>query len=83
MLDWLQTAFDLAVQAGRVLQAAHSLEIETKDGPADLVTRYDKQLQLLIQNGLAKYKDHAFIGEESPYQALDDRPTWIVDPIGI
>ncbi|KAM5347677.1 hypothetical protein ACJ41O_007501 [Fusarium nematophilum] len=59
-----------------------------KENSVDLVTKTDKDVENFIHTSVAnKYPDHGFIGEES-YSAgasrtylVDDRPTWIVDPL--
>ncbi|KAF4461131.1 QA-X [Fusarium albosuccineum] len=59
-----------------------------KENSVDLVTKTDKDVENFIHTSIAnKYPDHGFLGEES-YSAgesrtyiVDDRPTWVVDPL--
>ncbi|KAJ3306588.1 Inositol monophosphatase 2 [Kappamyces sp. JEL0829] len=70
--------------------------IETKENSQDLVvtaavltqTKTDKAVESFLFSQLRKeYPDHIFVGEEtasltgSTLGQLDDRPTWIIDPI--
>lgn len=90
-LSYLQTAKTLARRAGLLIRqyrhpadpSAPSLSIDSKSGPADLVTNADIASQALIFSGLAAaHPTHLLIGEESTAnQALTDEPTWIVDAI--
>ncbi len=87
-----QTAVTLARRAGNlirqhrfpaVIDANNSLELNSKQGSADLVTNADHASQHLIFSALREiYPDHCFIGEEDDSHApLTDAPTWIVDAI--
>ncbi|KAH8736268.1 inositol monophosphatase [Ilyonectria robusta] len=59
-----------------------------KENSVDIVTKTDNDVEHFIRTSVeAKYPDHGFLGEES-YSAgasrtylVDDRPTWIVDPL--
>ncbi|KAM0488404.1 hypothetical protein ACHAP7_001398 [Fusarium lateritium] len=59
-----------------------------KENSVDLVTKTDNDVENFIHTTVAKkYPDHGFLGEES-YSAgasrnylVDDRPTWVVDPL--
>ncbi|XP_057327438.1 inositol monophosphatase 1-like [Microplitis mediator] len=61
--------------------------IETKAGDWDLVTQYDKKIEQILIDGLAKeFPTHKFIGEETVSKTnvlpkFTDAPTWIIDPI--
>ncbi|KAF8628846.1 hypothetical protein AX17_005906 [Amanita inopinata Kibby_2008] len=65
-----------------------ALKAREKMNSVDLVTATDIAVEKVIRDSiLARYPDHAFIGEESysasqeKYFLLKDGPTWIVDPI--
>lgn len=57
--------------------------IEEKANPADLVTKYDKQVEDLILNRLrGSFPDFRVVAEETAsMEPLTDAPTWVVDPI--
>lgn len=61
-----------------------SLDIEYKDGAANIVTRYDKMIQEILKNELLKIlPDANFIGEEEDLhkEISTSGYTYIVDPI--
>lgn len=61
-----------------------SLDIEYKDGAANIVTRYDKMIQEILRNELLKILPEAiFIGEEEDLhkEISSNGYTYIVDPI--
>lgn len=86
---YLQTAISLARRAGNLIHQlrypaqAKELDIETKQGSADLVTNADIASQSLIFSALRElYPNHKFIGEEDSVKSqLTNQPTWIVDAI--
>lgn len=79
----------LTAEAGEIIEDAiqGSKNIETKAGDWDLVTQYDKKVEEIVINSLAKkFPKHKFIGEETVSSTnslpeLTDEPTWIIDPI--
>jgi len=87
----LKSLFEVAKRAGTTIldattsQASSSLTyLDTKKNSADLVTETDKAVEKLISTTLlSKYPTFKFMGEETykPGTALDDSPTFIVDPI--
>lgn len=51
-------------------------------GRADFVTDRDIEVQEFIKNGLSEfYPDISFMGEETGYFDISDKPVWILDPI--
>lgn len=84
-LQYLDTALTLAAQAGDVLLGGlgRSLIIETKSETTDLVTRFDREAEALIVEGLrARYPHHRILAEEGGERAGDpDAPCWIIDPL--
>ncbi|CAM1511953.1 Fc.00g094660.m01.CDS01 [Cosmosporella sp. VM-42] len=68
--------------------SSSSVSYVEKENSVDIVTKTDHDVEKFIQSSISKkYPDHAFVGEES-YSAgasreylVDDRPTWIVDPL--
>lgn len=82
-------ALDLTVESGKVIRDAFqgSKNIETKAGYWDLVTQYDRKVEAILIDNLAKrFPNHKFIGEETVSRfnslpELTDAPTWIIDPI--
>ncbi|XP_062562146.1 uncharacterized protein LOC134225804 [Armigeres subalbatus] len=90
----IREAFDLALELTKqcgpiVLEGFHnsSKDVASKGRHLDLVTEYDRGVEDVLIEGLKKrYPDHRMLGEESSTkasrkEALDDRPTWIIDPI--
>lgn len=90
----IQEAFDLALeltkQCGPIVldgfrNAAKS--VANKGRHWDLVTEYDRRVEDVLIEGLKKrFPLHRMLGEESTSTAsmkepLDERPTWIIDPI--
>ncbi|MBM7647271.1 myo-inositol-1(or 4)-monophosphatase [Bacillus ectoiniformans] len=63
---------------------SHSLSIQTKSNPNDLVTNMDKETeQFLIQNIRSHFPDHLILGEEGHGDRVNsmDGIVWIIDPI--
>ncbi|KAF5677577.1 QA-X [Fusarium heterosporum] len=68
--------------------ASSTVSYVEKENSVDLVTKTDNDVENFIHTSVAsKYPDHGFLGEES-YSAgesrtylVDDRPTWVVDPL--
>lgn len=85
----LEFAKRLVFEAGKLMKHGFEGEkiVETKTCRTDVVTNYDRQVEELLINGLAKeYPNHKFIGEESTAKTketpeLTEAPTWILDPI--
>ncbi|WYZ43767.1 hypothetical protein EsH8_VII_000203 [Colletotrichum jinshuiense] len=90
-------AVELGKQAGDLLMKAarsrfgaggQSQAFTEKENSVDLVTKTDEEVEAFIRTAVAdKYPTHNFLGEET-YSAgasrdylVDDRPTWIVDPL--
>ncbi|XP_012236057.1 inositol monophosphatase 1-like [Linepithema humile] len=80
---------NLTILSGKVIRDAFqgSKKIETKAGDWDLVTQYDRKIEAILIDNLAKrFPTHKFIGEETVscsnfLPELTDAPTWIIDPI--
>lgn len=67
-----------------ILSRNDNLDIEYKDGTANIVTRYDKMIQEILKNELLKILPEAiFIGEEEDLhnEISTSGYTYIVDPI--
>lgn len=90
----IQEAFDLALaltkQCGPIVLEGFrnsAKDVASKGRHWDLVTEYDRRVEDVLIEGLKKrFPDHRMLGEESASEAnrkeaLDDRPTWIIDPI--
>ncbi|KAK1997596.1 inositol monophosphatase [Colletotrichum falcatum] len=90
-------ALQLGKEAGELLMTAAKSRWGTggeqqtfteKENSVDLVTKTDTEVEAFIRTSVAnKYPSHNFLGEET-YSAgasrdylVDDRPTWIVDPL--
>ncbi|EDW34728.1 GL12746 [Drosophila persimilis] len=86
-----QLIYPLAVQAGEILMEGYertSKNVSIKGDFYDVVTDYDNKIEdFLMEQILASYPDHKFIGEEETAKnnnvskELTDVPTWIIDPI--
>ena len=87
--DWLDTAREIAREAGRLLQARQGRVAVRSKGPRDLVTEADLEAQSLIRRRLQDdFPDHRFLGEEvesgaAPRSAgrVEDGFLWVVDPL--
>eukprot|EP00756_Hemistasia_phaeocysticola_P001310 Hpha_TRINITY_DN10927_c0_g1::TRINITY_DN10927_c0_g1_i1::g.26905::m.26905/K01092/E3.1.3.25, IMPA, suhB; myo-inositol-1(or 4)-monophosphatase len=88
----LRSALDVAVAAAQeggqlMLEcfARNDAEgsIEAKANPADLVTKYDRQVEDLVLSRLRKaFPDYRVLAEETANdEKLTSEPTWVVDPI--
>ncbi|KAJ0306412.1 hypothetical protein COL516b_004871 [Colletotrichum fioriniae] len=90
-------AVQLGKEAGEMLMTAarsrwgsggETQAFTEKDNSVDLVTKTDTEVEAFIHTSVAKkYPTHNFLGEET-YSAgasrdylVDERPTWIVDPL--
>ncbi|XP_037933789.1 inositol monophosphatase 1-like [Teleopsis dalmanni] len=83
--------YPLAVRAGEILLEGYcktAIPVEIKTDFYDVVTEYDNKIEeYLMEQILATYPDHKFIGEEDTAKNdnitkdLTDAPTWIIDPI--
>ncbi len=84
-LQLLDTALSLAAAAGEVLMSGlgRSLIIETKSENTDLVTRFDREAEAVIVDGLrARYPRHRILAEEGGERPGErDAPLWIIDPL--
>jgi myo-inositol-1(or 4)-monophosphatase len=60
------------------------LEVETKAGPTDVVTRADRDAQIAVVEHIRQsFPDETIVGEEAdlPRTVPAEGPAWIVDPI--
>jgi myo-inositol-1(or 4)-monophosphatase len=77
----------LALEAGAIMLNAKQgflTSTGTKNNTADIVTKYDFEIEKMIQSRLkAAYPNFLFLGEEtySHGTTLSDLPTFVVDPI--
>lgn len=73
-----RTAGDHALQARRTTVVT----AETKSSPTDLVTRYDRECERIITDGLvAARPDDAIVGEEGADRPGSSGIEWHIDPI--
>ncbi|CAN5736324.1 inositol monophosphatase family protein [soil metagenome] len=80
----LSTAIRAAQAAAKLQQfyAGGDLEITTKSGETDLVTKVDKLCEARIREILlSAYPDHVVLGEEEGQPDGASRYRWIVDPV--
>ena len=84
-LQFLDTALSLAATAGEVLMSGlgRSFAIETKSDDTDLVTRFDREAEAVIVDGLrARYPHHRILAEEGGERpGASGAPCWIIDPL--
>lgn len=67
---------------GETLATAVASRVEAKEGHGNFVTDMDVMTQQLLYERLhALCPQACFIGEEQENEKLDDRLTWVVDPI--
>lgn len=82
--DFLSTAIRAAQAAAKLQQfyVGGDLEITTKSGETDLVTKVDKLCETKIREILlGEYPDHVVLGEEEGQPGGEASHRWIVDPI--
>ncbi|KAF1848232.1 uncharacterized protein K460DRAFT_364210 [Cucurbitaria berberidis CBS 394.84] len=78
---------DIAMDGGKMmLEAEHEFLIiaATKNNTSDVVTKYDKQIEAMVENRTrAAYPRFGFLGEETFKHGtkLADSPTFVCDPI--
>lgn len=85
---WMETAIDVAREAGKLVMSELPLGRFPADGveektAGELVSRMDKASEALIARRLLEaFPDHAVLGEEGGRQGAEDATCeWIVDPI--
>ncbi|XP_076245117.1 uncharacterized protein LOC143185760 [Calliopsis andreniformis] len=86
---YFEVSKELTLEAGKIFKCGFEGQklVESKMNEWDLVTEYDRKIEVLLTKGLkAKFPDHEFIGEETFAETkkkpvLTDKPTWIIDPI--
>lgn len=74
----------VSVARGAAELLLHPAHVDThrKEGHANFVTNVDLAVQRRLEAALsALLPESVFIGEEKENRTLDERPTWIVDPI--
>lgn len=85
MSELLETCESAARAGGRELLAWRGRFQTRQKAPADLVTDADMASQVAVRNEiLARFPDHAFLGEEQPrydLQVAEDQVIWIADPL--
>jgi myo-inositol-1(or 4)-monophosphatase len=82
----LETARAAAAAGGAVALELFraDLDVETKAGPTDLVTRADREAQAAVAATVReRFPDEPVVGEEdeSPTSVPSTGPAWVVDPI--
>ncbi|WP_100330780.1 inositol monophosphatase family protein [Bacillus xiapuensis] len=89
MVNWTEIDRDAKrwiAEAGEVIRRSfsHSLSIQTKSNPNDLVTNMDKETErYFIASIRRKYPDHFILGEEGNGDQVTSLEgiVWIIDPI--
>jgi myo-inositol-1(or 4)-monophosphatase len=81
MSEFIETAIEIAREAGQVLMAHRGVAFELK-GEHDLVTAADRASEDLIVRRLrAKFPDHGIVAEEGGRAEMDAELRWYVDPL--
>jgi myo-inositol-1(or 4)-monophosphatase len=81
MSNFLDTAIDIAHEAGQILMAHRGVGFELK-GAHDLVTAADRASEQLIVNRLrAEFPTHGIVAEEGGRAELEAPLRWYVDPL--
>lgn len=81
MDSFLDTAIEIAREAGQILLAHRGVSFELK-GDYDLVTAADRASEQLIIKRLSEhYPDHGIFAEEGGRAALDAELRWYIDPL--
>lgn len=69
-------------EAGNKILNSGKVMVTSKEGHANYVTNIDFEVEdFLKKELLSLLPGSVFIGEEQKNQILDERPTWVVDPI--
>ena len=83
--QWLDTAREMAHQAGEVLRGLfrkRDLGIEDKGSAYDIVTEADKGSERIILDTLhARFPEHAILSEESGDDHRIATHQWVIDPL--
>ncbi len=83
-MRWMMTEKikDIVQTAGNMIVKPQKLSVMGKEGHANYVTNMDIEVEEYLKAQLTQMLPGSiFIGEEQKNQELDDRLTWIVDPI--
>lgn len=83
MIDYIQTAIDVAIESGNYLLEHFGNQIESEI-KADLsrVTECDKRVEEMVRHTiLGKWPHHGIIGEEHGVSEPSSEYTWVIDPI--
>jgi myo-inositol-1(or 4)-monophosphatase len=87
MREMLREIIDIVKEAGKIILAANNIQnsVESKEGRANFVTKYDLEVQSFLYTELSKlYPTAAFIGEEdkeSNVGKIMEEYCFIIDPI--
>ncbi|MCQ2518447.1 MAG: inositol monophosphatase [Lachnospiraceae bacterium] len=85
MKDQTKEICRVVKECGRIITEASrdNMHIDAKEGQANFVTDYDRQVQEILRKSLAEIvPDAAFIGEEGEQEAFSEKGKFfIVDPI--
>ncbi|XP_017478290.1 PREDICTED: inositol monophosphatase 3-like [Rhagoletis zephyria] len=88
--NYYNVALELVMKCGPLVREGYSnanADFKEKAAFFDLVTKYDKDIEDILVEGLSKaFPESKFIGEEAVAESgkmpeLTDAPTWIIDPI--
>uniref|UniRef100_W8BFE4 Inositol-1-monophosphatase n=1 Tax=Ceratitis capitata TaxID=7213 RepID=W8BFE4_CERCA len=88
--NYYNVALELVMKCGPMIREGYSnadAVYKQKAAFFDLVTKYDKEIEDILVEGLHKaFPESKFIGEEAVAESgkvpeLTDAPTWIIDPI--
>ena len=84
-MERFELARELVQQAGAVLRKSHlgEQEVQYKTGYQDLVTRWDRETEQFLRDGILQaFPQDAIVGEEYPASnPQGDGCTWYLDPI--
>ena len=83
MLDFITEHIRVAGDIARRGQRSLSIdEVDYKESPKDLVTRYDRAVErYLVERIAERFPDHDIIGEEEGERLSGSEYCWIIDPI--
>jgi myo-inositol-1(or 4)-monophosphatase len=81
MDSFLDTAIEIAREAGQILMAHRGVNFELK-GDYDLVTAADRASeQLVVKRLRERYPEHGIVAEEGGRAEMDAELRWYVDPL--
>jgi len=79
----MEVATELAHWASEVIRRPRPQEVRQKDGPADIVTDRDEEVEAHVRDVLTRaFPEYGIVGEEyGTVDGVQGAPHWLIDPI--